>query len=221
MAKINAISNVTQDLTLDPGASGDSFVQFDINATGEFRIGVFDTNDSFRISQGSALGTNDTWIMTDAGERTMPLQPAFLGQLSAQDANVTGNGTSYTMGQGNAVTNIFDQGSDFTTAGVFTAPVTGCHFLTTSMLMQNSSGATDMDMRIFTSNRVWRGVKVNPSTSAAGAQFLQSYAFLCDMDAADTADSRLTLTGIGSDSADIFGSAANEGGTSFSGRLVC
>ncbi len=40
MAQNNALNKKSQELTVDPGASGDSFVQFDINATGEFRIGV-------------------------------------------------------------------------------------------------------------------------------------------------------------------------------------
>jgi len=83
MAKVNSIDNQSESLTIDPGASGDSFVQFDINATGEFRIGVDDTDDSFRVSQGSALGTNDTFIMTDAGEKTTPLQPAFLAYVGS------------------------------------------------------------------------------------------------------------------------------------------
>lgn len=42
MATKNSIGNKSQDLTLDPGASGDSFVQFDINGTGKFRVGVDD-----------------------------------------------------------------------------------------------------------------------------------------------------------------------------------
>ena len=79
MATKNSIDNAVQDLTIDPGATGDSFIQFDINATGEFRIGVDDASgDAFVIAQGSALGTNDTFVMTAAGERTMPLQSAFL-----------------------------------------------------------------------------------------------------------------------------------------------
>ena len=106
MAKINAINNKSGELTIDPGASGDSFVQFDINGTSEFRIGVDDTDDSFRISQGSALGTNDTFVMTAAGEITMPLQSAFSAYNSSDDLNATGDGTSFTC---EFDTEIFDQ----------------------------------------------------------------------------------------------------------------
>ncbi|MDC7243658.1 MAG: hypothetical protein PQJ44_06955 [Sphaerochaetaceae bacterium] len=94
--------------TIDPGASGDSFVQFDINTTGEFRVGVDDDGDAFKISQGSALGTNDTFIMSAAGERTMALQPAFLAYLGTTDSNVTGDATVFTLGSGNALTEVFD-----------------------------------------------------------------------------------------------------------------
>ena len=52
MAKINAINNQSAELTIDPGASGDSFIQFDINTTGEFRVGV----DDYRYSSYARFG---------------------------------------------------------------------------------------------------------------------------------------------------------------------
>lgn len=221
MAKINAITNRSGSLTIDPGASGDSFIQYNINGTGEFRIGVDDTDsDAFVIAQGSALGTTNTFRMSAAGERTLPLQPAFLGTLSAQDANVTGNGTQYTMGQGNSVTNVYDQGGDFTTAGVFTAPVTGRYSFGTSQLWQAVSSATDMNYLIVTSNRSWSGIKFNPSTTHVSTSVLSNFTIFCDMDAADTCDTRMTLTGVGADTCDIFGSNADRR-TVFFGRLVC
>ena len=45
MATKNSLNNKSQELTIDPGASGDSFLQFNINTTGEFRIGVDDTDE--------------------------------------------------------------------------------------------------------------------------------------------------------------------------------
>ena len=123
MAKQNSINNTSQDLTIDPGASGDSYIQFDINTTGEFRIGVDDTDsDKFKISQGSALGATDTFVMTAAGENTMPLQPAFLAHPSGILNNVTGDGTTYTVV---FATEDFDQGGDFDGTSTFTAPITG------------------------------------------------------------------------------------------------
>ncbi len=209
MAKINAINNAAGSLTLDPGASGDSFVQFDINTTGEFRIGVDDTDDSFRISQGSALGANDTFIMTDAGERTMPLQPAFAGFLGSTDADVTGNGAQYILGGTTALTEIFDQGGDFTTAGVFTAPVTGRYVLSAGFLIEDAATATDSDFIINTSNRVWRGLLVNPSSADVGGDFGYCFTVVADMDALDTVDTRITVSGVGADTVDVSGGATD------------
>lgn len=55
-------------ITIDPGASGDSFVQYNINSTGEYRLGVDDDDgDAFKLSQGSALGTNDLIVVQPEG----------------------------------------------------------------------------------------------------------------------------------------------------------
>ena len=59
-------------ITSDPGAATDAFLQFDESTTGKWRIGNDATDDSFRISQGSALGTNDGLIITSAGVPTFP-----------------------------------------------------------------------------------------------------------------------------------------------------
>jgi len=151
MATQNSIYKKTQDLTVDPGASGDSFVQFDINGTGEFRVGVDDTDDSFRISQGSALGTNDTFIMTAAGERTMPLQPAFLAVLSTTQNNVTGNNTKYSYV---CDTEVFDQNSDYNnTTGIFTAPVTGRYVISARIYLSDCTTVENVTIWIVASNR--------------------------------------------------------------------
>ena len=129
MAKINAINNKSEELTIDPGASGDSFVQFDINGTGEFRIGVDDTDDSFRISQGSALGTNDTFIVTDAGNITKPLNSCCSAYCSAQ-TNVSGDNTLYSITFTGG--EYFDQNGNFASS-TFTAPVTGKFLMTIAL----------------------------------------------------------------------------------------
>ena len=63
MAKINSINNKSSELTIDPGSSGDSFIQLDINSTSKFIIGVDDDDsDKFKISAGGALGTGDSLV---------------------------------------------------------------------------------------------------------------------------------------------------------------
>lgn len=208
MAKNNSINNEAQEITLDPGASGDSFVQFDINSTGEFRIGVDDTDDSFRLSQGSALGTNDTFLMTAAGERTMPLQPAFLAYLSATASNVTGDGTSYTVV---CNTEIFDQGSDYnTTTGLFTAPVTGRYALFwNAHFVSDASGGSNMRSTMATSNRTYFDCFLPSNNRLAGFlgpndAIAAAGSTIADMDVGDTAYLSVWSSG-GSKTDDIYG----------------
>lgn len=218
MAQQNSIANKSSELTIDPGASGDSFVQFDINTTGEFRIGVDDTDDSFRISQGSALGTNDTFVMTAAGERTMPLQPAFSAYNSANDNNVTGDGTVFTL---EFDTEIFDQNGDYdNTTDTFTSPVTGRYHLWVSVQARElAAGHTDGNMQIVTSNRTyqcnqltWGGIR-NSSN-----QLTLMFSVFADMDASDTVTCTFTVSN-GALAVDV-----GSGGTiitGFQGFLVC
>ena len=204
MAKKNAINEFTTELTIDPGASGDSFVQFDINATGEFRIGVDDDDgDAFKISQGSALGTNDTFVMTSSGERTLPLQPAFAGYLSSTDSSITGNGATYTFGSGNSITEQYDIGSNFSTS-TFTAPVTGKYLLQFNTKNGNLLGdgtATDATTSIVTSNRTW---SIDIKTGGINSTAI-NLVVLADMDALDTATFTIVITGMNSDAANIQG----------------
>ena len=140
---INSIDKKSGSITVDPGASEDSFVQFDINGTSKFKVGVDDDDsDAFKISHGSALGTTDTFIMSSEGEQTIPLQSAFSAYLSSTASNVTGDGTVYTI---ICDTKSFDLNSDYNnTTGLFTAPVTGkyCILMTTFMTVEAAGGST-------------------------------------------------------------------------------
>jgi hypothetical protein len=127
MAKNNSINNLSGFLTIDPLVAGDSFIQFDVNTSNQYRIGVDDSaGDSFKISQGGALGTNDQYIMDSAGQITLPLQPAFLVYLNGSPTNVTGNSVAYTIAYD---AEVYDIGNNFSST-TFTAPVAGLyHFV--------------------------------------------------------------------------------------------
>ena len=163
MAKMNMINNAAEDLTIRPQSAGDQWIQFDINTTGEFRIGSDATDDSFRISQGSALGTNDTLVASSAGEVTLPLQPAFHAYLASQDANVTGDGTRYTLGTNVALTERFDQNADFNTNGTFTAPITGRYSFKAQVKLSDI-GSTHVNgfLQFVASNRSTESPYCNP-----------------------------------------------------------
>ena len=212
MATQNSINHISNPLastaiTVDPGAAGDSYVQFDINTTGEFRIGVDDdAADAFKISQGSALGGTDTFIMTAAGELTMPLQPAVLAYLPNDDADVTGNGTTFTLGSTTALTEIYDQGGDFAT-DTFTASVTGRYYIHVSLRMEDIAAAmTDGYVEIATSNRTYTGAWISPGAAKNNNnQNGMCLTTIADMDATDTMTATITLSNGVGDTADLGG----------------
>lgn len=220
MAKNNAIDSAVPELTIDPGASGDSFIQFDINGTGEFRIGVDDTDgDAFIIAQGSALGTSNTFRMSAAGERTMPLQPAFLAYNSADDSNVTGAGT---VAQVEFDTEIYDQNDDYNTStDTFTAPITGrYHFDFKGRLNDVAADMTALETYITTSNRTYYGTDLSAGAAMSATNFLSFQVNTdADMDAADTATVSVVVSNGSGDDADIDGSSTPI--TRWSGHLVC
>jgi len=220
VAKKNAINNKTQDLTVDPGASGDSFVQFDINGTGEFRIGVDDDDgDSFKVSQGSALGSNDAMVISADGEITRPLQPAFL-IADAGVTNVTGDSTNYTVNWSTG-TEHFDQNNDFDGTSTFTAPVTGKYMFTSSLFLKDfTSSHTSLYITLSTSNRDYVVGYINGylgSTGTGGNQYTPGFSFIVDMDASDTAVLKIAVDN-GTKIIDFNGFNRND---FFSGFLAC
>jgi len=209
---INHTSNpfASTAFTIDPGASGDSYTQYSINGTPEFRIGVDDdAADSFKISQGNALGANDTFIMSAAGERIMPLQPAVLAYLPSDDNNVTGNGATWTLGSTTALTEIFDQSGDFNTNGTFTAPVTGRYYIHVEMRTDDVTAAmTTGSIQIVTSNRTYTTSYINPGAAMDTALNISFAATaIADMDATDTATTTITLSNGAGNTAAVDGGA--------------
>lgn len=222
MATINSINNNTTSggITIDPGSSGDSFIQFDINTTGKFRVGVDDDDsDKFKISGGSALGTNDFFIITSAGEVIKPYQPAFLAADAAL-TNVTGDGTDYTVNFSTG-SEYFDQNGDFDGTSTFTAPVTGKYvFISYLYFTGLTSSHTYAQITLSTSNRDYVTGGMNPWAVATS---LDNYAccigvsVLADMDASDTAVIKLLVSG-GTKVVDISGINRN---MFFCGYLAC
>lgn len=222
MATQNSLNNAsypfaTTALTVDPGASGNSAVQFSINASAKFKTGVDDSaSDAYKISHGSALGTNDTFIMTTAGQRTMPLQPAFLAIITTTKTNVTGNSVDYTF---TADSVIFDQGSNYS-GSTFTAPVTGRYRLNTSMFLTNVSSANTTGwVRIVTTNRnYFFQYNVAASRDVTNNTTPLYMTTLADMSAGDTAHITIEID-LGSQTVGVGSNGSTDPRTWFSGNL--
>lgn len=226
MAKNNSISNASGNITLDPGGSGDSFIQFDINGTNKFRFGVDDTDgDSIKLSQGNALGTNDFFKMTAAGQRTMPLNSAWEAN-GGNEANATGDGTVHSYGTITVFNELLDQNGDFFpgdgagSPAVFTAPVTGKYAfrIDPRYRVTATQGGDDNTTHLVTSNRTYLihtlpTRKVVVGFAAVNNDIICTTFFhLVDMDAGDTATFTIQSSG-GSKNATV--------GGRFGGYLVC
>ncbi len=164
-----------------------------------------------KINTGASGGINpntgtNLWQMTSAGERTLPLQPCFLAYLASTATDKTGNGATYTLGT-DALTEVFDRGSDFNTNGTFTAPVTGIYNLKAQITVVGTTIATTFVISIVTTARTYKYT----FTKAAGSQD-ESVAIsaLADMTATNTATVTITVSGEAGDTDDIKGGATLE-----------
>ena len=163
---------------------------------------------------GAQAGPIKVGDVTAAGEWTYPTQPSFLGYLGGTATNKTGAGTAYTIGT-DALTEVYDRGSDFTTAGVFTAPVTGVYDLRAQVTVTGNTVATTFVISIVTTARTYTHTFIK----AAGAQDESVFiSTLADMTATNTATVTITVTGEAGDTSDIKGGATLE--TYFCGTLV-
>lgn len=132
---------------------------------------------------------------------------AFLARPSADITDVTGDGTAYHVV---FPSEIVDRGDDYDTAtGTFTARKTGLYMLTGGLYLGGIiSTHTAMLIAIVTSNRVYGVVYVNPYPIVVSTdRVIFGVSCLADMDAADTAYLRVTVTG-GTKVVDIIYSSA-------------
>jgi hypothetical protein len=157
------------------------------------------TVDPFVLAQGTALGTNNVMSVATSGEINYPLQPAFLGTLNSDLANQTGDSTVYQLGTTTALTEVFDQNSDFNTNGTFTAPVTGKYQLDMNFACGAGSADGQLQSQIVTSNRTLQGAG-NPSVATVLA--ISGVFVSTDMDLGDTAIISGTVNG-GTKTADV------------------
>ena len=177
------------------------------------------TDGTFRI-------TNDTdgsidINLTGDGEITTARQPCFQTKLDSSRNNVTGGGQSWQFGDTDNITDRFDVGSNVSSTGIFTAPVTGKYLLHAHLTIVNSGMDSAHDnylLTVWTSNRsydTFAGLyAMRAATGNIGATSVKD-SVIADMDAGDTAK-LLFYVYDGSQTIDI-----NEGNNSyFSGYLL-
>ena len=193
-ASDTASSVALVNVTVGGTSAGDPFETFTVAGTTNWSLGIDNsvTGDPFVIAGSTALGTTNIMSATTAGEINYPLLPAFLATLAGAVNNQTGDGTVYTVVYD---TEIFDQGGD-SVSGTFTAPVTGLYQLSANGSVSGITTAmTTGEWIISTSNRSHRfGLYNWGVVMSVSATCICSGSSLCDMDAADTASVKITLT---------------------------
>lgn len=201
---------VTDNLTLESSVVVSSHVAA-ISGAGTITYSdiTFETGSDITV-------TTQVECQTFDGVSRSKLQPAFLARQNATVADVTGNGTAYTLGTTN-LTEIYDQNSDFNVNGTFTAPVTGKYRLTANIYMTGATINTGYRINLVTSNRTYSNTVRRPATNQDDSPSITA---LCDMDAADTCTVTVIGFGEGADTDDILGDASVLY-TYFCGKLEC
>lgn len=143
----------------------------------------------------ASVGTSGQ-VLTSNGAGALPTmqdlpgsQSSFVAYLGSNQSNVTGDGTAYTLGTGATLTILTNNGSDFTTSGVFTAPTTGLYMFGCNVQIDGlTSGMTLGYLELSTTSRLYRSDTCNIGAIRSNGNSA-SLSFHCTvpMSATDTA----------------------------------
>lgn len=134
--------------------------------------------------------TTQTGLYTNLGSHFSKTQPAFHYNLQSNATNVTGDNTVYALGSGGvALTKVFDQDSNMTTTGTFTAPKTGLYYLGMSAVLTSlGAGHTLVNYKIITTSTTFVVYDVSGATVRDSNNFISSSnGVFCSMTAGNTA----------------------------------
>lgn len=161
-------------------------------------------------------GAPDPALSADAsGYLSAAVQPLFSAYNSASDANVTGDGTVYTI---ICDTEIVDRNGNYNNAtGVFTAPVDGNCLFCTGVLLAGLGAFNAVQLSFNTSNRNYYTDYLDADQVQEGGYYLVKGSVIADMDAADTAQVQVQVAG-GGKTVDVYGAAT--AWTFFQGYLL-
>jgi len=216
----NAASAALVAVTTGGASAGDAYHRVSTTTT-SWAFGVDNsvtspTADPFVISQSTVLGTNNVMSVATSGEINYPLQPCFLSGNTANQNDVTGDSTTYTV---TFVNEVFDQNNDFNGTSTFTAPVTGRYFFVANLAFTGIlSGSTENALSFVTSNATAMAFYGRLFNICESGSILHSISAIADMDAADTCFVTVRFLSTAK-VVDVQGQGGQRG-TTFSGYLI-
>jgi hypothetical protein len=200
---------------------GNPELTFDVfgRAGANFSMGILnDTSGVFKLVHGTGDLTASGIMQADeVGNVTFSLTSTTLYYKSSASANVTGDGTVYTLV---CDTMIYDARANYNSStGVWTAGVTGKYTFNCLIELTNIGAShTALDVILTTTNRTYYLDVSNPFNMQNGGALVRSYSAVCDMNAGDTATLTLFVAG-GAKTVGVYGAAAPDSRTYFSGTL--
>lgn len=146
---------------------------------------------------------DSTVIVSDNGEMTNASQPSFFASLASSDANETGDGTQFILGDtdvGTALTEVYDRNGDFSTGSssgaLFTAPVDGIYqFHGTITVTGLTSSHTQVIIQSTTAGtlvRLFAGNAANMRTNGNVCSW--NFSWTAQMSATNTADLKIAVS---------------------------
>ncbi len=176
------------------------------------------TDEAVLRGDGGDRGARtSTVLISDAGEMTNPSQPAFFARNNANQNNITGAGTAYTIRYQNEV---FDQAGDYDGTDTFTAPVAGNYmFSATSQITSLGASAEGVQLSLDSSTIDKRCSVLNGEFGRSGASntMLSNAELFINLDAADTCFVTIQVDGMPGDTVDM----SSLTGHTFGALLTC
>lgn len=206
-ASDTASSAARQTITVGGASSGDPSLNFNVTGNSDWEIGIDnDEDDRFVISNSTSLGTSDYFRITENGERTLPLNPAFNVGVAAPIPNVTGNGTIYTVVYDTVK---FDRGSNLSGGTTtFTAPVDGVYWFTFDVLFTNVQASHTVGEIRIVGGGDWVDVFSPANERNANDEVNRKISVLMSLTASDTVSTRVQISN-GPLNVGIFGGAGH------------
>ncbi len=178
---------------------------------------VLDDNAVVRGDGGVRGAQTSSMLISDDGEMTNSLQPAFFARNNESQNNVTGNATTYTVRYADP---FFDQTNDYDGISTFTAPIAGNYaFYATVSMIDLDSLAMQVQLNISTPiiNKACTLINGANGLSGSNDTMLINGSLFISMDAADDAFVTIRVTGMAADTVDL----TSFGGNGFGGYLEC